>query len=204
MNIHGNLYIVSAPSGAGKTSLLKALTTKIADISTSISTTTRIIRPGEIDGQDYHFVSKEDFTAMIEHNEFIEHANVFGNYYGTSFTSINEVLQTGCDLVLEIDWQGAQQVRKQVADVLSIFILPPSRNELVTRLTGRGQDNAEVIRKRMDAAIAEISHYDEYDYLVINDDFDIALTDLESIIKANRLLLSKQSVTQSQLIAELL
>ena len=204
MTSKGNLYIVSAPSGAGKTSLLKALTTKDDGISTSISTTTRLIRKGEVDGVDYHFVSIENFHELIQQGDFLEHAEVFGNFYGTSENRLNKVLEQGNDLVLEIDWQGAQQIREQLPDAISIFILPPSRDELASRLTGRGQDNPEIIEKRMSSAIEEISHYNEYDFLVINDDFDIALNDLESIIKAYRLVQTKQTDANQQLISDLL
>jgi len=200
----GNLYIVSAPSGAGKTSLLKALISSVDDISTSISTTTRIIRSGETNGVDYHFVTIDEFTSMTEQGEFLENAEVFGNFYGTSKTHLNQVLETGEDLVLEIDWQGAQQIRKQLPDAISIFILPPSRNELAERLKGRGQDDEQVIQKRMASAMTEISHYDEYDYLIINDDFETALKELQHIIKANRLTQSKQATKNRQLITELL
>ncbi|MFT5521190.1 MAG: guanylate kinase [Enterobacterales bacterium] len=204
MTIKGNLYIVSAPSGAGKTSLLKALTTKDDGISTSISTTTRLIRKGEVNGVDYHFVSIEDFHELIQQGDFLEHAEVFGNFYGTSENRLNKALNLGNDLVLEIDWQGAQQIREQLPDAISIFILPPSRDELARRLTGRGQDNPEIIEKRMSSAIEEISHYNEYDFLIINDDFDIALNDLESIIKAHRLVQTKQTNANQQLISDLL
>jgi guanylate kinase len=204
MTTKGNLYIVSAPSGAGKTSLLKALTTKDDGISTSISTTTRIIRKGEVNGVDYHFVSIEEFHELIQQGDFLEHAEVFGNYYGTSENRLNEALELGNDLVLEIDWQGAQQIREQLPDAISIFILPPSRDELASRLTGRGQDNPEIIEQRMSSAIEEISHYNEYDFLVINDDFEIALNDLESIIKAHRLVQTKQTDANQQLISDLL
>ncbi len=204
MTKSGNLYIVSAPSGAGKTSLLKALTATIENISTAISTTTRGIRSGEVDGVDYHFVSIEKFTLMIEQGDFIEHAEVFGNYYGTSKSHLIDALQQGQDMVVEIDWQGAQQVRNQLAEAISIFILPPSKNELEKRLTGRGQDDPKVIKKRMDAAIKEISHYSEYDFIVVNDEFNVALADLENIIKANRLLKTRQVENHSILIDDLL
>jgi len=204
MSQSGNLYIVSAPSGAGKTSLLKALVTNIEGITTSISTTTRTIRNGEVDGVDYHFANIDEFKAKIEQGDFLEHAEVFGNFYGTSKSRLNDSLQQGLDLILEIDWQGAQQIRQQLPDAISIFILPPSRDELSHRLKGRAQDDEKVINKRMSAAIEEISHYDEYDYLVINDIFENALSDLEDIIKANRLKLAKQALKNDQLIKELL
>jgi len=204
MSTNGNLYIISAPSGAGKTSLLKALTDKIDNFSAAISTTTRGIREGEVDGVDYHFVSIEQFLSMIQNSEFLEHAEVFGNFYGTSEPSVKKALQAGQDLVLEIDWQGAQQVRKQIPQAIGIFILPPSREALHQRLKGRAQDDEQVINNRMAAAMEEISHYNEYDYLVINDDFDEALTELENIIKAQRLTLPMQSERHSQLISDML
>ena len=204
MNNCGNLYIVSAPSGAGKTSLLKALLSKVENISSSISTTTRAIRPAEVDGSDYHFVSIDEFNSMIKQGEFLEHAEVFGNFYGTSKTRLNDILNSGLDLVLEIDWQGAQQIRKKLPDTLSIFVLPPSRDDLAHRLNNRAQDDPEVIQRRMSSAIEEISHYDEYDYLIINDVFEDALRDLEYIIRANRLSLSRQSSLYKELISELM
>jgi len=204
MNNKGNLYIISAPSGAGKTSLLKALMDKISNFSTAISSTTREIRSGEIDGVDYHFVSIEDFLAMVQAGKFLEHAEVFGNFYGTSEDSVKKALNEGKDLVLEIDWQGAQQVRKQIPEAIGIFILPPSRETLADRLKGRAQDDEAVIEKRMASAIEEISHYSEYDYLVINDTFEEALNDLENIIKSKRLTLSRQSINYKQLITDLL
>ena len=204
MSKNGNLYIISAPSGAGKTSLLKQLVSKISNFSTAISTTTREIRSGEVDGVDYHFVSIEKFLSMVQAGEFLEHAEVFGNFYGTSEKSVRKALEEGQDLVLEIDWQGAQQVRKQLPDAIGIFIVPPSREILAERLKGRAQDDEAVIEKRMAAAIEEISHYNEYDYLVINDVFEEAQMDLENIIKSQRLTLSRQSANYKQLIADLL
>ena len=200
----GKLYVVSAPSGAGKTSLLKALTAKIKSISTAISTTTRAKRSGEVEGLDYHFVSVEEFSSMIERGEFLEHAEVFGNFYGTSKTYLTDVLESGQNLVLEIDWQGAQQIRKQLPDAVSIFILPPSREELARRLKKRAQDNEQVINNRMASAIKEISHYDEYDYIVMNDDFELALADIESIILTNKQSLPRESAQYEKLIADLL
>jgi len=204
MSKNGNLYIISAPSGAGKTSLLKQLVSKISNFSTAISTTTREIRSGEVDGVDYHFVSIEKFLSMAQSGEFLEHAEVFGNFYGTSEKSVRKALEEGQDLVLEIDWQGAQQVRKQLPDAIGIFIVPPSREILAERLKGRAQDDEAVIEKRMAAAIEEISHYNEYDYLVINDVFEEAQMDLENIIKSHRLTLSRQSANYKQLITDLL
>jgi guanylate kinase len=200
----GKLYIVSAPSGAGKTSLLKALTAKIESISTSISTTTRPKRSGEVEGTDYYFVSVEEFSSMIEQGDFLEHAEVFGNFYGTSKTYLTDVLESGQNLVLEIDWQGAQQIRKQLPDAVSIFILPPSKEELARRLKRRAQDNEQVINDRMASAIEEISHYDEYDFIVMNDEFELALADLESIILTNKLSQPRESAQYEKLITELL
>jgi guanylate kinase len=184
---NGTLFIVSAPSGAGKTSLLKKLIDHDDLLHVSVSYTTRPMRPGETDGKDYHFVNHEGFLRKVEDGSFLEHARVFDNYYGTDRQEVREQLEQGFDVILEIDWQGAQQIRSQMFDTISIFILPPSEEELRHRLEGRGQDNEEVIAKRMSAARTEVSHYLEYDYLVINDDFDQALEELKSIIQADRL-----------------
>jgi guanylate kinase len=204
MNKNGNLYIVSAPSGAGKTSLFKALSSKINGISTSISTTTRKMRRGETNGKDYHFVTVDEFEKRVAQGDFLEHAEVFGNFYGTSKSHLIEDLSKGCDRVLEIDWQGAQQVKKQMPNSISIFILPPSREELSNRLKQRAQDDIQIIEERMSSAIEEISHYNEYDYLLVNDVFEDALNDLETIIYGNHLKLDNQVVKYSQLISELL
>jgi guanylate kinase len=182
----GTLYIISAPSGAGKTSLVKALLESTDDIMVSVSHTTRGIRPGEVDGRDYHFTSVETFRSMIGDNAFLEHAQVFDNYYGTSRSSTLDMMGHGVDVILEIDWQGAQQVRQKMPEAVSIFILPPSREELERRLRGRGTDADEVIARRLGEAVAEISHYHEFDYLVFNDDFDTALDELRAIIIARR------------------
>ncbi len=183
----GTLYMVSAPSGAGKTSLLKELLEQDEMLHVSVSYTTRPMRPGEEDGKDYHFVNHEAFLSKVEDGSFLEHARVFDNYYGTDRKEVCEQLEQGFDVILEIDWQGAQQIRSQMLDTISIFILPPSEDTLRHRLEGRGQDDDEVIARRMSAAKAEISHYSEYDYLVINDDFSQALDELRSIVKSNRL-----------------
>ncbi len=183
----GTLFIVSAPSGAGKTSILRELIGHDELLHVSISYTTRPMRPGEVDGKDYHFVNHEGFLSKVEDGSFLEHARVFDNYYGTDRQEVRDQLEQGFDVILEIDWQGAQQIRSQMFDTISIFILPPSEDDLRHRLEGRGQDNEEVIAKRMRAARAEISHYLEYDYLVINDDFDRALGEVKSIIQADRL-----------------
>ena len=183
----GTLYIVSAPSGAGKTSLLKALLERDPRMAVSVSHTTRAMRPGERDGVDYHFVALDRFVAMVERGEFLEHAEVFGNRYGTAEAAIRDSLAEGGDVVLEIDWQGARQVRERIPENVSIFILPPSREVLAERLHGRGQDSAEVIARRMDEAVSEMSHFGEYDFLVVNDDFNQALAELHCIVTARRL-----------------
>ncbi|MDB2533589.1 guanylate kinase [Porticoccaceae bacterium] len=182
----GTLFIISAPSGAGKTSLVAGILAQINNIQASISHTTRDCRPGEQNGINYHFVDHQQFVTMIENNAFLEHAEVFGNFYGTSQEWVEATLNTGTDVILEIDWQGAEQVRSKFADSQSIFILPPSKQALRERLNGRGQDHAEVIEKRIAAATEEMSHYVEADYLVINDDFALALEQLKSIISAQR------------------
>ncbi|HDT2077198.1 guanylate kinase [Enterobacter cloacae] len=202
----GTLYIVSAPSGAGKSSLIQALlkTQPLYDTQVSVSHTTRAPRPGEVHGEHYFFVNHDEFRAMIGRDAFLEHAEVFGNYYGTSRETIEQVLATGVNVFLDIDWQGAQQIRKKMPDSRSIFILPPSKDELDRRLRGRGQDSEEVIAKRMEQAVAEMSHYAEYDYLIVNDDFDAALSDLKTILRAERLRMSRQKQRHDALITKLL
>jgi guanylate kinase len=189
----GNLFVVSAPSGAGKSSLLRALLEQQPELSVAVSHTTRSPRPGEQDGVHYHFVDQDTFSAMIERGEFIEHARVFDNFYGTSEAAVRAPLEQGRDLVLEIDWQGARQVRRRFPDACGIFIIPPSVQALRERLTGRGQDSEEVIQRRMRDAEAEMSHYPEYDYLVVNDDFETALNDLRCIMSARRLRQEQQN-----------
>ncbi len=202
----GTLYIVSAPSGAGKSSLIQALlkTQPLYDTQVSVSHTTRAPRPGEVHGEHYFFVNHDEFKSMIGEDAFLEHAEVFGNYYGTSRAAIEQVLATGVDVFLDIDWQGAQQIRARMPQARSIFILPPSKLELDRRLRGRGQDSEEVIAKRMAQAVAEMSHYAEYDYLIVNDDFDTALGDLKTIIRAERLRMSRQKQRHDALISKLL
>ncbi len=200
----GTLYIVSAPSGAGKTSLVKALIDSEAQIRVSVSHTTRAMRPGEVEGVNYHFVSREQFHAMLDNTEFLEHAEVFGNLYGTSQEWVKQTLAEGYDLILEIDWQGAEQVRRLMPEAKSIFILPPTQEALRHRLTNRGQDSGEIIERRMREAVSEMSHYVEYDYLLINDDFAHALSDLKSIFRANQLLQGPQQQRHSGLLSELL
>ncbi|MCP4127067.1 MAG: guanylate kinase [Gammaproteobacteria bacterium] len=189
----GTLYMVSAPSGAGKTSLLKALLEQDRQLHISVSFTTRPQRPGEVDGKDYHFVDQESFLQMVQQGSFLEHAHVFDNHYGTSRDEVFAQLEQGYDVVLEIDWQGAQQVRSNLLDTVSIFILPPSEEVLRHRLTSRGQDDTTVIERRMRDARAEISHYEEFDYLVVNDDFAQALDELRAVILAQRLRRERKS-----------
>jgi guanylate kinase len=188
----GVLFVVSAPSGAGKTSLLRALIPTDARLRLSVSHTTRGARPGEQDGTHYHFVDRARFEAMVAAGEFLEHARVFDNLYGTAERSVRDVLGANFDVVLEIDWQGARQVRARFAEAVSVFIVPPSVEALRQRLSGRGQDSAEIIDRRMRDARSELSHFGEYDYLVVNDDFDEALADLRAIVGAERLRLARQ------------
>lgn len=204
MHTRGNLFTVSAPSGAGKTSLVKALVDSLDDIRVSVSHTTRAMRPGEVDGVNYHFVSQDTFKSMLAEAAFLEHAQVFTNYYGTSKHWVEEQLAAGTDVILEIDWQGAAQVRRLIPDTIGLFILPPSREALHQRLTGRGQDSAEVIDARMKEAINEMTHYVEADYLIINDDFDTALSEFKALVVSQRLAQSRQSQRHRRLLADLL
>jgi len=199
----GSLYIVSAPSGAGKTSLVSKLIQEDSSIVVSVSSTTRDMRPGEENGVNYHFLTVTEFDEKIVQGDFLEHAKVFDNYYGTSKSSVESQLASGKDVILEIDWQGAEQVRKIMPDAHSIFILPPSRDELFKRLTGRGTDSEEIIQRRMQDATSEMSHYHEFDYIVINNNFDIALKELHSIFQANRLTKEHQILSHKNLIASL-
>jgi len=200
----GTLYIVSAPSGAGKSSLVTALLEQTRHIKVSVSHTTRAPRPGEEDGVNYNFVSVKQFKALLAEEAFLEHAEVFGNFYGTSRIWLEEQLNAGTDIILEIDWQGAQQVRKLMPEAVGIFILPPSKAALQERLDNRGQDSAEIIAGRMAQAVSEMSHYDEYDYVIINDRFEVALNELRSVIIAQRQLLKNQQQRQGLLINDLL
>jgi guanylate kinase len=200
----GTLYIVSAPSGAGKTSLVTALTQDDRHVRVSVSHTTRAMRPGEENGVNYHFVDQQAFKALIEQGDFLEHAEVFGNFYGTSRSALQQTLDQGYDLILEIDWQGAQQVRKLMPEAKSVFILPPSQQALRQRLDGRGQDSEAIIAGRMKEAVSEMEHYDEYDYLIINDDFNVALGDLKAVFRSNRLLLKKQQQRHEALLKQLI
>lgn len=201
--ITGNLFIVAAPSGAGKTSLVKELLAADAGIQLSISYTTRAPRPGEINGLHYHFVSRENFGQMLERGDFLESAEVYGNFYGTSQPWIEASRKTGKDILLEIDWQGAAQVRRLIPEAIGIFVLPPSLEALRQRLTGRGQDAEEVIRRRIAAAREDISHVGEFDYVIINDDFNIALQDLLAVVRAQRLKTGVQLERYGDLIASL-
>jgi len=198
------LFIVSAPSGAGKTSLLRDLLARDKQLSLSVSHTTRAMRPGEEDGVHYHFVDKDTFEGLVEQDVFIEYAQVFDNFYGTSEAAVRDQLQAGQDVVVEIDWQGARQVRERFPQAVSIFIVPPSIEALRERLSGRGQDSDEIIERRMRDAQAELSHYGEYDYLVINDQFDLALQQLGEVVDAERLRRERQQVRYADVLEAML
>lgn len=204
MSQQGTLFIVSAPSGAGKTSLLKELVPADEQLVLSVSHTTRAMRPGEEDGVHYHFVDKEEFIRLVGEGAFLEHAQVFDNYYGTAEEGVRNQLAAGQDVVLEIDWQGARQVRKRFPEAVSIFVAPPSIEALRERLGGRGQDSEEIIARRMQDARSELSHYGEYDYLVINDDFAQALAELVQIVGAERRRIGRQSARYSAELAQML
>ncbi|MCW8854646.1 MAG: guanylate kinase [Gammaproteobacteria bacterium] len=200
----GTLYIISAPSGAGKTSLVRELVSNLDDVVVSVSHTTRAMRDGEQDGVDYHFLDKNRFLSMVEHSAFLEHAKVFDNYYGTSQQHVEQQLLSGKSVILEIDWQGARQVRRLMQESQSIFIVPPSRDALRERLQNRGQDADDIIDRRMQDAVNEMSHYAEFDYLIVNDDFDQALNELKCIIKVNSLRQIRQEQNLEKLLIELL
>jgi len=200
----GTLFVVSAPSGAGKTSLVRELVESLDGIQVSVSHTTRPRREGEVDGVNYHFADVPGFEAMIERGEFFEYARVFDNDYGTSRPAVQAALAAGQDVILEIDWQGARQVRQQLPDAVSVFILPPSREELERRLSGRGTDEHAVIERRMRDAVSEMSHHDEYDYLVINDDFTTALDELRALVVSRRLTRERAGATHAALLQALL
>lgn len=197
------LFTLSAPSGAGKTSLVKALLEKTEEVTVCVSHATRAMRPGEVDGRDYHFISVETFEQMVDNDEFLEHAKVFDNYYGTSQQEVEALLAQGSNVILEIDWQGARQVKQKLPDTVAIFILPPSREVLKQRLTGRGTDDDSVIERRMRDADNEMSHYNDAEYLIINDDFSKALYDLESVIHSQTLTLERQKMHHGELIASI-
>ncbi|MDP0309363.1 guanylate kinase [Glaesserella parasuis] len=202
----GNLYIISAPSGAGKSSLINALLSDLprSQVQLSISHTTRNPRPGEEHGVHYYFTQHDEFKRLVEQGHFLEWAEVFGNYYGTSLPMIERSLEQGIDVFLDIDWQGARQIREKVPNVKTIFILPPSKAELEKRLIVRGQDSAETIAKRMSEAVSEMSHYNEFDYVIVNDDFQTALSELKSILTAERLKQAVQAERYQFLITSLL
>lgn len=200
----GTLFTISAPSGAGKTSLVKALLDQDKNTQVSVSYTTRAMRPGEVDGSDYYFVDKKCFDAMLVKAEFLEHAQVFTNFYGTSQAWVEQTLAKGKDVILEIDWQGATQIRRLLPKTEGIFILPPSRNCLEERLRGRGQDDEDVIEQRMQEAKSEISHYVDAQWIIINDDFEQALTELKSILLAQRLKACIQQHKYASLLTDLL
>lgn len=203
-NDRGSLFIVAAPSGGGKTSLIKALTERMANIRVSISHTTRPARPGEQHGVDYFFVDKQTFARMVEQGEFIEYATVFDHCYGTSVLQIKDDLDAGIDIVLDIDWQGAKQIRSMFKEALSVFVVPPSLDVLKQRLRTRQQDNNQVIDARMQRAQAELSHYREFDYLIVNDVFDKAAAELEAIVTSHRLRTSRQAIRERKLLSFLL
>ena len=200
----GTLYIISAPSGAGKTSLVHAVVKMLPDVVVSVSHTTRNMREGEVNGRDYHFVDEQRFLEMVDNGDFLEHANVFGNRYGTSRQHIQELLSSGKDVILEIDWQGARQIRQLMSDCKSIYILPPSIQALRDRLQGREQDSNDVIESRMREAVNEMTHYGEFDYIVINDDFDQARDQLAAIFICDQMRVERQPQTHAQLLADLL
>ena len=204
MTSTGTLYTVSAPSGAGKTSLVNALIERCEGLQVSVSHTTRPMRPAEKEGVNYHFVSDNVFVDMLDRAEFLEHAQVFGNLYGTSSVWLEEQLDRGLDVILEIDWQGARQVKQLLPETQSIFILPPSRQALQQRLSLRGQDDPSIIEGRMNAAVAEMSHYVESDFLVVNKDFDQALDELQCIVASQRLRTARQQKILSSMLQNLL
>jgi guanylate kinase len=199
----GNLFIVSAPSGAGKTSLVNALLARMSGVQVSVSHTTRAQRPGEKDGVNYHFVAREQFQQLLDAGDFLESAEVFGNCYGTSQRWVRDTLATGVDVILEIDWQGAQQVRRLIPEAISVFVLPPSKATLEQRLTGRGQDDPQVIAGRMAEAVDEMSHFADADYLVVNDRFETALDEICAIVTAARLRLDSQQRRHGALLQSL-
>ena len=202
--MRGTLYIVAAPSGAGKSSIVNATLARDAQIALSISFTSRAMRPGEENGKHYHFVSAAAFEEMIAAGDFFEHALVHGDWKGTARQSVEPQLAAGRDVLLEIDWQGARQVRSKVPDAISVFILPPSRAALDERMRKRGQDSEDVIRQRLDAAREEMSHYGEFDYLIVNEDFETAVAEMCAIFTASRLRRDRQVARHSRLITALL
>lgn len=199
----GNLYVICAPSGTGKTTLVKALIDSIPNITVSISHTTRPKRPAEIHGVNYYFIDETEFHRMIDHHDFLEHATVFNHFYGTSHTWVEQTLASGVDVILEIDWQGSQQIQRLLPDCISIFILPPSLNALAERLLLRNQDKPDIIQQRLIDVKETTSHIAEFDYVVMNDDFNQALHDLTTIVEAGRLLQKRQTLKFSKLLTDL-
>ncbi len=198
------LFTVSAPSGAGKTSLIRALLEKRSgSVAVCVSHTTRAKRPGDVDGSDYHFVAREEFERMVAEDEFLEHAQVFDNWYGTARASVESLLDSGRHVILEIDWQGARQVKTKMPDTICIYILPPSRQELERRLRSRATDDESIIARRMADADREMSHYQDAEYLVVNEDFERALADLDAIIRAQGLTLARQMRRHADLVASI-
>lgn len=202
MTIPGNLYVISAPSGTGKTSLVKALAESVPGVQVSISHTTRPKRPSEIHGENYYFIDEKEFLHKIEHGDFLEYATVFHHHYGTSHTWVEETLAKGLDVILEIDWQGCQQIQLKIPNCISIFILPPSLADLSDRLRKRNQDKEEVIQERLADARETMLHIHEFDYVIINADFDHAVHDLKTIILAGRLLEKPQTVRFASLLTQ--
>lgn len=200
----GNLFIVSAPSGGGKTSLVKAMVATLDNIEISISHTTRSMRPCEVHAVDYFFINDQEFEAMIAEEAFLEYARVFDNYYGTSLQQIKDKLKAGNDVILDIDWQGAAQIKKRFPRAISVFIVPPSLTILKQRLQNRNQDEDDVIASRMKQARDELLHYQDFDYLIVNEAFEKAVLDLQAIVLANRLLLQRQMIRQKSLLSFLL
>ena len=199
----GNLYVIAAPSGTGKTTLVKAVTHSLSGIIVSISHTTRPKRPAEINGVNYYFIDPSEFQTMIAHHDFLEHAKVFNHFYGTSRSWVEKTLTQGIDVILEIDWQGCQQIQQLFPDCISIFILPPSLADLAERLKNRAQDSLDIIQQRLADARETVSRIHEFDYVIINADFDHAVDDLKAIITANRLLQAKQILKLDKLLADL-
>ncbi len=204
MSKRGRLYVIAAPSGAGKTSLLQALMRRRPSLAFSVSCTTRKPRPGEHDGKDYHFLQRADFERLRDAGEFIEHANVFGNLYGTRRSVVEAALAEGRDLILEIDWQGARQVRERLPEAVQIFILPPSRAELEARLRKRGSDSEEAIARRLDESVLEMSHWRDFDHVIVNRDFDESLAELEAIFDGRGAASRKDRPELQALVKELL
>ena len=200
----GAIFVVSAPSGAGKTSLVKKIISDVADIAVAVSHTTRPKRTGDIDGRDYHFVDRAEFESMAAADAFVEHADVFGNYYGTSHEAIQTCQQQGDDVILEIDWQGAKQVRERIPETIAVFVVPPSREVLLRRLRDRGTDSEEVIERRTSEAVEEMRHLNEADYLLVNDDFEAAFNNFVSIINAARMRTPRQVKRHQSMINELI